>query len=189
METSLRRAGRGALPAALVAGVLVACMRTTAPLAMTTAAPVNYIEATPTIASAGMPTRDQLRALAARNRAVINLAPSDAFGSHADERAIVEGAGARYVHVPVDFAAPRPADYERFAHELGALSEQKVFVHCQMNMRASVFVFLYRVLELGDDAERAYDDVLKVWQPNTVWSRFAVTVLKSRGAKLPLALG
>lgn len=190
MRTAMAGVGRAALPAALVAGVLMACLPTaTEPFAMTNGPAVNYIEATPTIATAGMPTRDQLRTLAGRHRAVVNLAPGDAFGSHADEQAIVEGAGARYVHVPVDFSAPQPSDYERFARELGALSGQKVFVHCQMNMRASVFVFLYRVVELGDDAERAYDDVLKVWQPNRVWSRFALGVLKARGFKAPLALG
>lgn len=189
MRTAVASAGRAALPAALVSGVLMACLPTTEPIAVTRGPAVNYIEATPTIATAGMPTRDQLRTLAARNRAVVNLVPSDAFGSHADEQTIVEGAGARYVHVPVDFGAPQPSDYERFARELGALSGQKVFIHCQMNMRASVFVFLYRVLELGEDAERAYDDVLRVWQPNAVWSEFARTVLKSRGAKAPLALG
>jgi protein tyrosine phosphatase (PTP) superfamily phosphohydrolase (DUF442 family) len=134
-----------------------------------------------------MPTRRQLQKLAAGRAAVINLAPSDAFGSHDDEQKIVETAGARYVHVPVDFSRPRRADFERLARELRALDGKPVLVHCQLNMRASVFVFLYRVTELGEDPERAYDDVLKVWQPNAVWSRFVREELQARGVRVPLA--
>lgn len=111
---------------------------------------LNYVESTPTIAISGMPTRRQLQKLAAARLAVINLAPSDAFGSHDDEQAIVETAGARYVHVPVDVSQPRHSGLERFTRE----------------MRAPVFVFLYRAIELREDPERAYDEVLKIWQPN-----------------------
>jgi 3-mercaptopyruvate sulfurtransferase SseA len=91
------------------------------------------------------------------------------------------------VHVSVDFSRPRHADLERLARELRALDGKPVLVHCQLNMRASVFVFLYRVTELGEDPERAYDDVLKVWQPNAVWNRFAREELQARGIRVPLA--
>jgi 3-mercaptopyruvate sulfurtransferase SseA len=89
--------------------------------------------------------------------------------------------------VPVDFSRPRHADLERLARELRAFDGRPVLVHCQLNMRASVFVFLYRVTELGEDPERAYDDVLKVWQPNAVWSRFVREELQARGIRVPLA--
>jgi protein tyrosine phosphatase (PTP) superfamily phosphohydrolase (DUF442 family) len=148
---------------------------------------LNYVESTPTIATSGMPTRRQLQKLAAARVAVINLAPSDAFGSHDDEQVIVEKAGARYVHVPVDFSRPRHSDLERFAREMRAFAGKSVLVHCQLSMRASAFVFLYRVTELGEDPELAYDDVLKIWQPNAVWSRFVREELQGRGIRVPLA--
>lgn len=160
------------------------------PQALTLGDPaLNYVESTTTIATSGMPTRRQLAKLAAGRAAVINLAPSDALGSHDDEQAIVEKAGARYVHVPVDFSRPRHSDLERFTREMRALAGKPVFVHCQLNMRASVFVFLYRVTELGEDPELAYDDVLKVWQPNAVWSRFVREELQAHGIRVPLAAG
>lgn len=148
---------------------------------------LNYFESTPTIATSGMPTRRQLQKLAVTRAAVVNLAPSDAFGSHDDEQAIVETAGARYVHVPVDFSRPRHADFERFTRELRVFTGKPVLVHCQLSMRASVFVYLYRVTELGEDPERVYDDVLKIWQPNAVWSRFVRDELQARGIRVPLA--
>lgn len=174
--------------AVFVVAAFIALGWSAAPSALTLGDPaLNYVESTPTIATSGMPTRRQLQKLAAGRAAVINLAPSDAFGSHDDEPAIVEKAGARYVHVPVDFSRPRHADLERLARELRALDGKPVLVHCQLNMRASVFVFLYRVTELGEDPERAYDDVLKVWQPNAVWSRFVREELQARGIRVPLA--
>jgi protein tyrosine phosphatase (PTP) superfamily phosphohydrolase (DUF442 family) len=148
---------------------------------------LNYVESTPTIATSGMPTRRQLQKLAATRIAVINLVPSEAFGSLDDEQAIVQKAGARYVHVPVDFARPRPSDFERFSREMRSFAGKPVLVHCQLSMRASVFVFLYRAIKLGEDPERVYDDVLKIWQPNAVWSRFVREELEARGIRTPLA--
>lgn len=177
---------------ARAAAVIVAALTTffwpAEPRAMSFSDPaLNYVESTPTIATSGMPTRRQLQKLAAARAAVINLAPSDAFGSHDDERALVEKAGARYVHVPVDFSRPRHSDFEHFAREMHAFADKPVLVHCQLSMRASVFVFLYRVTELGEDPERVYDDVLRVWQPNAVWSRFVREELQARGVRVPLA--
>jgi protein tyrosine phosphatase (PTP) superfamily phosphohydrolase (DUF442 family) len=174
--------------AVLVVAALSALTWPAEPRALTLGDPaLNYVESTSTIATSGMPTRRQLQKLAAARTAVINLAPSDAFGSHDDEQAIVENSGARYVHVPVDFSRPRHSDVERFAREMRALAGKPVLVHCQMNVRASVFVFLYRVTELGEDPERAFDDVLKIWQPNAVWSRFVREELQAQGIRVPLA--
>jgi protein tyrosine phosphatase (PTP) superfamily phosphohydrolase (DUF442 family) len=176
--------------AALVVAALAVLLWHDEPLALTFGDPaLNYVESTATIATSGMPTRRQLQKLATGRAAVINLAPAEAFGSHDDEQGIVEQAGARYVHVPVDFSRPRHSDFERFAREMRVLAGKPVLVHCQLNMRASVFVFLYRVTELGEDPERAYDDVLKVWQPNAAWSRFVREELQARGIRAPLAAG
>jgi hypothetical protein len=53
-----------------------------------------------------------------------------------------------------------------------AESSRRVFVHCAVNKRASTFVFLYRVLRLGVAREVAERDLLAVWQPDEVWSKF-----------------
>jgi hypothetical protein len=56
-------------------------------------------------------------------------------------------------------------------------------------MRASVFVFLYRVIELGANPDTAFEPVQRVWQPNGVWTRFIKDQLEFRKIRLPIALG
>ena len=149
---------------------------------------LNYIEATPRLGTAGMPDRHQFRAIAhAGYRAVINLAPADALGSHADEAARVAAEGMAYAHVPVDFAHPTPADYTRFVAQLRQHGEARVLVHCQLGLRASVFVYLYRVLELGEDPDRAWEAVERVWQPSHQWRALVRTLHAARGRPLPFA--
>lgn len=150
---------------------------------------LNHVEVTERIGTAGMPTRVQFDAIArAGYRVVINLAPPGAFGSHDDEGQLAARHGMRYHNVPVDFARPTVEDYARFAGVMREHAGERVLVHCQLNMRASSFVFLYRVLELKEDPDRAYDAVLRVWQPSSQWRGFMRDVLQSRGVPAPMAL-
>ncbi len=150
---------------------------------------LNYVENSPVLSSAGMPSRKQFAGIAKEGFGiVVNLAPAGVLGSHDDERALAEDAGLRYFHVPVDFEAPRLADYDRFAAILRDAGKQRVLVHCQVNLRASSFVFLYRVIELGEDPDRAYADVTRIWSPAPVWAKFLRQSLLERGKQLPLEL-
>lgn len=173
-----------------VAAALLALTWMSEPFALTLSGPaINFVQATPTIATAGMPTRGQLQKLTAGGYvAVVSLVPANALGSIGDEQSVVERAGLRYVHVPVDFSHPRREDFEAFANAMKSLDGKPVFVHCQLNMRASVFVFLYRVTELGEEPDRAFEDVTRVWQPNATWNRFLRAELQLRGRPLPLGL-
>ncbi len=173
----------------LVVGLL-ASVRIALPFAVSTGPlSLNYVENSPRISSAGMPAQRQFAAIAeAGFGAVVNLAPPDALGSHDDEQALVERQGMRYFTVPIDFAAPRAEDYERFAAILNQNRDKRVLVHCQLNLRASTLVFLYRVIELGEDPDQAFGDVARVWQPGAAWHEFMRDVLVARGRKLPMEL-
>jgi protein tyrosine phosphatase (PTP) superfamily phosphohydrolase (DUF442 family) len=170
----------------LTLGLLLSCT----PLTLQTSPlGINYVAVSPTIGTAGAPRHDQLEAVAAAGyRTVINLAPPGALGTLADESDAVARLGLHYANVPVDFSRPTAEDYVRFAALMRTHADERVFVHCQINLRASSFVFLYRVLELGDDPDRAYDDVLRVWQPAPQWRSFIRVMLEQRKAPLPLAL-
>lgn len=173
----------------LVVGLL-AFMRIALPFAVSTGPlSINYVENSPRISSSGMPAQRQFAAIAAAGfGVVVNLAPPDALGSHEDEQALVERQGMHYFNLPIDFATPRVEDYERFAAILRQNRDQRVLVHCQLSMRASTLVFLYRVIELGEDPDRAFDDVVRVWQPVAPWKAFMRDVLVARGRKLPMEL-
>lgn len=150
---------------------------------------VNHVEHSARLASSGMPTQAQMASIArAGFGSVINLAPDDALGSHDDEGALVERLGMRYFHVPIDFTAPQPVDYTRFAQAMREAGDQRVLVHCQLSLRASSLAFLYRTIELGEDVDHAYDDVARVWQPTPVWQAFLRETLRAHGKPLPLEL-
>lgn len=150
---------------------------------------VNFVAVSPAIGTAGMPQPDQFEAIAgAGYRAVINLVAPTETGSLRDEADLAARHGMNYDNVPVDFAHPSADDYGRFAEIMRRHAGKRIYVHCQMNMRASSFVFLYRALELGVDVDRAYDDVLRIWQPAPHWRNFIDDTLTRRGARLPMAL-
>jgi uncharacterized protein (TIGR01244 family) len=150
---------------------------------------LNYIPVSPTLATSGMPTRRQFKVIAEAGYAVvINLAPNGVAGAHEDEASLAREAGLAYHHVPVDFANPQASDYARLAELLRQHRGQRVLVHCQVSMRASSLVFLFRVIELGDDADRAFDDVLRIWQPSHAWRALLKEQLAAKGIAAPLML-
>ncbi|MFI4979173.1 MAG: hypothetical protein ACHQIO_02380, partial [Nevskiales bacterium] len=84
----------------------------------------------------------------------------------------VEEQGLRYYHLPVVWEAPTAEDFARFCALMRVESDRRLFVHCAVNKRASAFVFLYRVLKLGVARAVAERDLLAVWEPDAVWSKF-----------------
>lgn len=171
--------------AILVLGATVACAVRVVPGPLG----LNFAAIDERLATSGWPSADRFDALrAAGYEVVINLVPDGAHGAPDDERGRVERAGMRYVHVPVDFAAPNAQDFERFARILAEQRQRRVLVHCQANMRASSFVFLYRVVHESAEVDTAFDAVLRLWQPNAKWRAFIRDTLRAHGKALPLAL-
>jgi protein tyrosine phosphatase (PTP) superfamily phosphohydrolase (DUF442 family) len=77
-----------------------------------------------------------------------------------------------YVHIPVNFQAPRSEDFQAFSQVMRAFENRLVFVHCAVNKRVSAFVFLYRVLHQHVPVAEAERDLDAIWEPDEVWSRF-----------------
>lgn len=144
--------------------------------------PNNYVEITPRIATSAQPDAAYLATLKAEGfGAVIFIAPPTVSNAVKDEPLIVGRQGLLYANVPVDFMAPSAADFKAFSGVLAAWEDRKVLVHCQANLRASVFVFLHRVLHDKVPPESAYEAVRRVWNPNPVWREFLISTLKANG--------
>ena len=125
------------------------------------------------LATAGQPSAEQFWAVrSAGYQTVINLLPADSQWALPDEAAAVAAQGLRYHHLPVVWEAPAAEDFARFCELMQAEAGRRVFVHCAVNKRVSAFVFLYRVLRQGVTREAAERELLAVWQPDEVWSRF-----------------
>jgi protein tyrosine phosphatase (PTP) superfamily phosphohydrolase (DUF442 family) len=133
----------------------------------------NFVQVTPSIASAGQPSEAQLAELAsAKFDAVINLGLLDPAYCLPDEAGSVRELGLSYHHLPVHFNAPQAEDYAAFATVMEGLRERRVLVHCAMNYRASVFLALYTEFQLGWSREQADALITQLWTPNDVWSTF-----------------
>ena len=134
----------------------------------------NCFHYTDTLSSSGQPTQGQLSAIKdAGYTVVINLATTDVIECPIkDEAARVTGLGMQYFHIPVDFFNPTQMDYENFTKTMQAITDEKIWVHCSANARASSFLFKYRTQVLGVDRETALWDLREIWEPFGPWKRF-----------------
>ncbi len=109
---------------------------------------------------------------------IVNLAPARKQMNGEEPFAAVE-AGLAYVQIPVDFQNPELRDLEFFFGIMEANADRKVYVHCFANMRASSFMYLYRIIRLGVSPEAAEADLNKVWEPNRDWQAFIEKALET----------
>ena len=142
----------------------------------------NYRQYSPNFSSSGQPSAEQLKALSeAGFKRVIYIAFSDNKTAIESEDRVVKSLGMDYLHIPVDFDRPTIEDFEDFAAVLNRDKNVRTLLHCQINLRASAFSFLYRVIYGGVSMPLAKSDLDAIWQPDKVWYQFIVEVLKKHG--------
>jgi protein tyrosine phosphatase (PTP) superfamily phosphohydrolase (DUF442 family) len=175
-------------PLALITALALSSVTDIAPAA-TPPAPIagivapNVVVISPTLVTAGQPTRESLLGLKAEGYdAVIYLAPGDTADAVADEAQLLKAQGIEFVHVPIPWQAPEAQHLQATARALSRLQGKKVLVHCQMNMRASAVTFLYRTLYAKEDSAAAWADVKKVWTPRDQWAKFVDEQLQAGGS-------
>jgi protein tyrosine phosphatase (PTP) superfamily phosphohydrolase (DUF442 family) len=132
----------------------------------------NVVEISPRLVTSGQPSAEALAGLKAQGfEAVIYLAPPTVSDAVRDEQLIVTRQGLTFINIPIRFDNPTDADFEAFASALNGLGNRKVLVHCQVNLRASSMVFLYRAIVLKEEPRIAYQAVTGVWSPDGPWRR------------------
>ncbi|MBZ2190051.1 protein tyrosine phosphatase family protein [Alcanivorax sp. JB21] len=144
----------------------------------------NFLALGPQLLTSGQPTEKQLARLRDSGvETVINLAPVTADNALPDEAGTVAALGMRYVHIPVDFAAPSDADFRRFCDAMASRGEGRVLVHCAANMRVSAFMYRYRCEVLAEPPERARRDLHRIWRPQGVWGDFIAPRIAPRNSE------
>lgn len=134
------------------------------------------------LVTSGQPSANGLRNLRAQGfEAVIYLAPGTVHDAIAEEPRILEAQGIEFVHIPIPFNAPEESHFLAVADALNRLRARKVLVHCQVNLRASSMVFLYRAIVEKQDPARAYEAVARVWSPEGPWKTLIATELRKNG--------
>ena len=133
----------------------------------------NFRRLSPTLTTSGQPTEEQFEQIAeAGVGTVINLAMPDSPHALPNEAGVLAALEVCYVPIPVDFAAPRESDYQRFAEEMDALGDAPLHVHCIANYRVAAFLYRYRRERLGWPEDQARPDLDAVWKPEGVWADF-----------------
>ena len=142
----------------------------------------NLVQATARIYTSGQPPAKSLQGLKAQGfEAVVYLAPPTVSDAVQDEARIVGGQGLVFVNIPIVFDNPTERDFETFTEVMKALGSRKVLVHCQVNLRASSMVFLYRTIVGREKPEEAWKAVERIWTPRGPWKRLIEGELRKRG--------
>ena len=110
---------------------------------------------------------------------VINLALPSSSNALKGEAEIVANLHMTYINIPVEWELPEVAQFKLCAGLLEQLraAGQKVWLHCALNNRVSVFVYLYRKLVLKEPEETATIPLRAIWDPNPVWHEFIEVVV------------
>ncbi len=135
----------------------------------------NYLKLTDTLCSSGMPTAEQFPSVAQSGvDLVINLATPTSQGATPNENEIVESLGMSYVNISVEWDNPTAENLNEFMNVMDQHKESSILVHCQANYRATGFITLYRILRLGWEREKAFQDLRKIWDPADypIWQEF-----------------
>ena len=135
----------------------------------------NYLYYHEKLSSSGMPTEEQVKAIAqAGVQVVINLAPNDVPQALPNEEHLVQSLGMEYIHIPVNWGTPTRDGLNVFMDKMDANADKKIHVHCEANFRASAFIAIYRILRLDWKEEDAFIMMHKVWDEDAypVWKLF-----------------
>lgn len=137
----------------------------------------NFLRYSDGLVSSGQPLEEEFKLIKEEGfDIIINLAPKGFIEiSLEDEKSIVENLGMEYFHIPVNFRNPLKENFEEFLRIMESCAGKKVWVHCAVNARASLFVYRYRVTVLKENKNSAYQDMLQIWKPFGVWKKFSET--------------
>ena len=185
MIRSLRRL-RSNLTSSVAAASLLSALSTSVvaiePTDPSLADITNFRQYSATFASSGQPTKEQFSAIAQNGfERIVYIAFTNNPNALPDADQVVKELGMEYMHIPVTWNNPLPADFYAFADSLRRDTDKKTLLHCQVNARATAFSFLYRVIYEGVDIAEAKADMNSVWQPNETWRDFIFAVLAENG--------
>ena len=142
----------------------------------------NFLQLSENIATSGQPTDEQFTTIAQEGyEVVINLGLIGTKYALEDEAGLIRDLGIKYIQIPVVWEEPKRENFELFVSVMEENQGNKVFVHCAANMRVSVFMALYRILQLGWEHKLAFAEVYKIWEPNDTWKAFVKLMLNQEG--------
>lgn len=132
---------------------------------------LNYIKVSDNISTSGQPTKKQFKEIKKNGfDVVMNLAMHNK-GALKEEDKIVVKNNMMYIHIPITWKKPEVDRLKLFLEILKTLESEnkKVFIHCIMNYRVSVFIYHYKKVVLKEKNVKLISP--KEFKPNKVWKR------------------
>ncbi len=130
----------------------------------------NYHRYSDFISTSGLPEIEDFKTIKeAGFEIVLSLSMPVDSKTIDNEELILTNLDMTYMHIPVDYYAPKVRDFEIFQTFLGAYKREKLWIHCTKNYRVSAFLYLYHFLKTGEEKR----DLLNMfWIPNEIWQTF-----------------
>ncbi len=142
----------------------------------------NYLRLSPRITTSGMPLEEEIDLIAGLGPAtVISLVPEGIGSDLPGEKELVTARGMAFRRIPVIWESPEIDDFGLFLELMATHADQTIHVHCEANMRVSVFMALYRMVEGKWSADRAMPPIGEIWKPNEIWQAFIGKILGHHG--------
>jgi uncharacterized protein (TIGR01244 family) len=142
---------------------------------------INYTRVSATVGCAGATTPDVIPALKREGYvSIINLRLSRERGANVEgEKALAEGAGLRYIHLPLDSSAPDPAVVDAFLAAVADPRNQPVFIHCASANRVGGVWMVKRVLQDKWTIEKAMAEAETIGLSSAPLKAFMLEYIKS----------
>ena len=134
----------------------------------------NYVPISEKLHTCGQITGESLGALEAEGVEAIISVNAEEFGAIESLKRQAQAKGIKFVNVPVSWDNPTISSLEDFFDAMDQNKGAEVLVHCQLNWRASAFVYLYRTLRLKESKKEAEKALKKIWNPEKypAWDAF-----------------
>jgi uncharacterized protein (TIGR01244 family) len=142
----------------------------------TVAGITNYSHVETTVACAGAITPASVAGIKNMGYAsIINLRMASEEGADIDaEAAAAKAAGIKFVHIPMNSAAPDPAVADQFLKVIAEPGVQPAFIHCHSGNRAAAMWLIKRVLVDKWDTDRAVEESAQLGLTSGALKKFAL---------------
>ncbi|HUE80899.1 MAG TPA: protein tyrosine phosphatase family protein [Pyrinomonadaceae bacterium] len=138
------------------------------------------------LTTGGQPSDQAFSKLAANGfRSVLNLRTASEGIDLEEQRAAVEEAGMRYLHIPVAGRAPQADQVEAFISLVKDESNHPMFIHCGTANRVGAFMMIYRVVEHEWKEDKALDEAVRIGLRSEELKKFARDYIERRSTVVP----
>jgi uncharacterized protein (TIGR01244 family) len=137
---------------------------------------INYTRVDATLACGGATPVDAYPVLKAEGfAAVINLRQADEAGADIRRsKAAAEGAGLRYIHIPLNSREPAAAAADAFLAAVKDPANSPMYIHCATANRVGAVWLIKRVLVDGWDVAKATAEAERIGLRNPRLKQFAL---------------